>query len=140
MRRAPQMHSGSTERTSEGWPYTKKTSRRAGPPEGGRHAGRKKTAPLSRGAVFGWSAGPKLLASQAGRGLRRERDAGTFDGAATAGLRGLGRRCCQVGTADRNRDIFAFTDEVKMIFGGFPVDADHVTKTNLLGGEKIGHR
>jgi len=47
---------------------------------------------------------------------------------------------CRVGTTDGNGDVFAFTDKVKVILGGLPVDADHVAEANLLGGEKIGHR
>src|ERR1700739_1769253 len=90
-------------------------------------------------SVYGWSAGPKLLACEAGRGLRWERDAGGFDRTAALGLRGFWSDC-RVGTADGNGDVFAFTNEVKVVVGSFPVDADHVAEANLVGGEKIGHR
>ena len=79
------------------------------------------------------SAGPrKILASEAGRRLRRELNAGRFDRAAATGLRRLGGDC-RVGATHGNRDIFAFADEVKMIFGGLPVDANHVAEANLIG-------
>ena len=54
-------------------------------------------------------------------------------------MRGL-RSDCRVGTTDGNRDVFAFTNKVKVVVGGFPVDADHVPEANLFRGEKIGHR
>ena len=100
---------------------------------------RKNRTPESWGAVYGWSAGPKLLAGEARRGLGWELYARGFDGAAAARLRSLGSNR-RVGATDGDGDVFAFTNEVKMILRGFPVDADHVTETNLFSGEKVGHR
>ncbi len=78
------------------------------------------------------------LAGEARRWLGRQLRAGGFHWASAAGLRELWSGN-GLGTTDGDGDIFAFADEVKMVVGVLPVDANHIAESDLFRGEKIGH-